>query len=345
MKNKKEIKIGLIVLLGLLVGILGVNYLRGNNPFVKSTSYYGLYENSSGLSTSNVVTVNGVKVGIVNEVSLKPRHERSVLVKFTITEKGLELPHGTVARIISADILGSKELSLILGNEETNHAVHDTLPTSTEMGLQEAVNEQIAPLKFKSEQLISSIDSAVMIVRSIFDEQTRGNIAESFESLNNSFRNFERTSFQLDKLVSSEKDKLARIITNVESISTSWAENGEEISNIVKNFSSVSDSLASANISGTINELRYTMESVSAITSKIESGEGSVGLLLNDDALYDRLSSASDQLDALLEDFRLHPQRYAHFSVFGRKERTLKLSRRELKQLNEHLNMGVDSLP
>ena len=340
----KEIKIGLLVVAGALALFFGTNFLKGAGIFGGGNYYYGVYPNSGGIMVSNPVTIKNVQVGIVNEVELDKTDFESVIVRFTITKKGVQLPVGTEARIVSADFLGSKQLSLLLSDSDEFHDVNDTLYTGMEKELQELVTEQIAPLKLKSEQLLSSLDSMVLMVRSILDEDTRENIAESFESLNASFRNFEKTSLQLDNLMSEEKDKLARIIQNVDSISTNWANNGELISNIITNFSSVSDSLAASNIASTINELNDAMADVNDITEKINLGQGSLGLFINDDALYNRLSSASDQLDALLEDVRLHPERYAHFSVFGRKERTLKLTRREVKQLQDHLQFDPDSL-
>lgn len=340
----KEIKIGLLVIVGIAAFILGWNFLSGKGVFGGKNTFTAIYPSSGGIMVSNPVTIKNVQVGIINEVELDKTNFESVVVKFSITEDGINLPIGTEAKIISADILGSKQISLELAKGNEFYASGDTLESGMEKELSDQVSEQLAPLKLKSEELLLSLDSMVLVVRSILDEETRENIAESFQSLNASFRNFERTSRQLDNLVSTEKDKLSKIIENVESISTNWAENGEMISNIVANFSSVSDSLASANIASTINELQDAMVDVNQITESINRGDGSLGMLINDDKLYNRLSSASNQLDALLEDVRLHPERYAHFSIFGRKERTLKLTRREMQQLNEHLQMGVDTL-
>jgi len=339
----KELKIGLLVIVGIAALIFGTNFLRGKGMFSGKNSFTAIYPHSGGILVSNPVTIKNVQVGIISEVELDRSDYQSVVVKFLITESGISLPKGTKAKIVSADILGSKQISLELPQGNEYHQSGDTLISAMEKDLSVQVTEQIAPLKLKSEELLSSLDSMVLVVRSILDEETRVNIAESFQSLNASFRNFERTSMQLDKLVSEEKDKLSKIIENVENISSNWADNGEMISNIVENFSSVSDSLASANIASTINELKDAMEDVNLITESINRGDGSLGMLINDDKLYTRLSSASNQLDALLEDVRLHPERYAHFSIFGRKERTLKLTRREMQQLNEHLQMGVDT--
>ena len=232
---------------------------------------------------------------------------------------------------------------MVIGDAEEMAQSGDTLSSLIAPDLQAQVSEQIAPLKAKSEELLASIDSAVTIVRSIFDENTRNNISESFESLNKSFRNFENTSLQLDTLIASEKAKLSRILTNVESISANIAANNDNLTNVIDNFSSISDSLAQADIASTINNAKFALEEVASIMQKIGSGEGSLGQFINDDELYDRLSSASDQLDALLEDMRLHPDRYVHFSVFGRKEKNLKLTRKEVRQLQEALQTEVDS--
>ena len=342
-KYSKELKIGLVVILGLVGTWFGLNFLKGEDLFSNSRSFYSIYPSSGGLLQSNPVTLNGVQVGIVKKVQILSDSSNSILVQFAVNNEKIIIPKNSIARIESPELLAPKQIQLVIGDSQEMAVDGDTLSSLIAPDLQAQVSEQIAPLKAKSEELLASIDSAVTIVRSIFDENTRANISESFESLNRSFRNFESTSLQLDTLIASEKAKLSRILTNVESISANLAANNDNLTNVIDNFSSISDSLAKADVASAINNAKFALEEVASIMQKIDSGQGSLGQFINDEELYTRLSSASDQLDALLEDMRMHPDRYVHFSVFGRKEKNLKLTKKEVKQLQEALQVVPDT--
>ena len=234
-------------------------------------------------------------------------------------------------------MLGTKVVSIFFGDGTDIAISGDTLNSEIEADLKEQVNEQILPLKNKTEELISSIDSAVTIVQGIFDEDAQRNLSASFRSISRSFKSLEHATFQLDTLLTSEKTKLAMILSNVESISSNLAANNEKLTTIIDNFANISDTLAKAEIATTIALAKTSLEQTSDILGKISRGEGSMGQLINDEQLYKSLSSASAELDNLLEDMRVHPNRYVHFSLFGKKEKQYSLTRKEMKQLQEHL--------
>ena len=153
------------------------------------------------------------------------------------------------------------------------------------------------------------------------NEDARDNLSSSFENIKSAFESFDRTSKRLDTLVALEKIKIDAIMSHIESITGNLKNNNELISHAVKNLADISDSLANANITEAVSNANKAMLDLSAVVDRINKGEGSLGMLINNDTLYTNLESASLELDKLLEDVRVNPKRYAHFSIFGKSEK------------------------
>jgi phospholipid/cholesterol/gamma-HCH transport system substrate-binding protein len=226
------------------------------------------------------------------------------------------LPSNSVARISSIDFLGTKNIEIILGDSKIAAMNGDTLAGGTQMSLTEEVNKQVAPIKEKAENLLSSLDTMVTVLQMVFNSETRRNIEASFASIRTTLNTLESTTYNLDTLVYGQRKRLERIMFNIESITENFRRNDENISNVLKNFSAISDSLAKANIAGTLTNVNAVLLKVESITDKIDNGEGSIGLLVNDQKLYNNLNSSAAQLNSLIEDMKLNPYRYVNFSVF-----------------------------
>lgn len=338
MKITREVKVGFIVLLGIGVLYVGVNYLKGVSLFSDSRTFYCVYDRVDGVQSSNPVVINGYNVGQVRRVTLLPDVTHQLLVEISIKEKNLNIPKDSQARIQSSSLLGSKEIQLVLGSSSTLAESGDTLYTSIESGLMESVNQEILPLKLKTEQLISDIDSIITIFQAILNEDARDNLTKSLSSIQGTIQSLEITAFRLDTLVKEEKVKFKSILGHVEAITGNLETSNEEITTIIQNFSSLSDSLLQSNIKTVINNASSAMAEVNSITGKINRGEGSMGMLINNDSLYHNLESASNQLDLLLEDIRVNPDRYVRVSVFGgKKENKVQLSRKDIETLRKQL--------
>ncbi|PCH65042.1 MAG: hypothetical protein COC01_10480, partial [Bacteroidetes bacterium] len=182
MKFTKEAKLGVLVTAAIVVFIWGFNFLKGSNIFSMEREYYAVYQRIDGLVEANPVLLNGFKVGRVNNIYFHPDNSGKVIVKFVINKETIDLPKDTKALIFSSDLLGSKSIELKLGEDSVYLQYGDTLMSSIEENLKEAVNRQIAPLKKKTEELIGSIDSAVTIVQDILNKEARENLSKSFES-------------------------------------------------------------------------------------------------------------------------------------------------------------------
>lgn len=321
MKVKKEVKVGFIVLLSIGLLIWGANFLKGKDVFSKEIKLYGVYPRVDGLGVSNPVIINGFKIGRVTKIYFDPKMNGDLIVQFSIDNTDFEVPSDTRAKIVSADILGSKSIELVLGTSLTYVQNGDTLNSDIEASLSEEVNQQILPLKRKAEDLIQTVDSAIMVVSAIFNKDARNDLNQSFGSIKRSLLTFEMTAKRIDDMIREEKEHFSAIFANVESISTNLKNNNENLSEAISNINQISDSLAQSNLKQTINNAALAMESASIVLKQIENGEGTVGQLLNNDTLYTNLEAAAKDLDKLFLDLRLNPERYVHFSIFGRKNK------------------------
>lgn len=315
--RKKEIKIALIFLLSVFVVYWGINYLKGKNIFSSQTILYAEYDHIAGLQEANPIMLNGYKIGQVSKIEFADGNQGKLKVSLLITED-INIPKNSIARIGSSDLLGSKAIIMFLGDSKDYAKNGDKLKSELERDLKDEVSMQILPLKNKAEELLSSFDSVLVIFQTIFDENTRKNISASFESIENTIKSLEHTSYNLDTLMSSQKNRLAHIISNVESITANLKNNSDKINHIFENLDSFSDSISKSDFKRVIYNANNSLDQFNTVMTKINSGEGSMGMLVNDTVLYNNLNNSASELDLLIEDLRLNPKRYLHFSIFGR---------------------------
>lgn len=315
MKFTREIIIGSLVVIALALLFWGFNFLKGKDLFSNERLFYSVYDDVGGLTTSNPVHIKGLKVGQVKDIYFDPGGSQKVIVELSVKTE-INIPVNSVARIYSSDLLGSKAVEIRLGDSDLAANTGDTLLHDVEISLKEEVNRQVQPIKRKAEDLMLSIDSVITVIQYVFNRSTRENLAESFESIATSFDNLENTTFTIDTLVTTQKNRMARILENIEFISYNLRQNQENFSTIVENLSTFTDTLARANISETLASTNNAMNQVADIMERINRGDGSLGMLVNDDSLYISLEKSARDLDLLLEDIRLNPKKYVRFSVF-----------------------------
>lgn len=318
----RELKIGIITIVTIVAFIWGYNYLKGKDFLHRQRTFYVVYNNVSGLMKANSVTISGLNIGQVNDIYFKNGNPNEVVVELVISNN-IGIPANSIARIYSSDLLGARSVNIILGDSPIMAVSGDTLKSETQKSIQEEVNRMVQPIIRKAGSLMSSMDTVIIAVGEVFNFETRENLIRSIEGLRNTIGNLESSTGTIDTLFNSQKSKLSRIIANVESISTNLRQNNEDLSRIISNASLISDTIAKSNLSNTLKNLDQTVEHFSAVTKKIQDGKGSLGMLVNDDKLYNELETSSNQLNRLLEDIRLNPKRYVHFSVFGRSSKKL----------------------
>jgi phospholipid/cholesterol/gamma-HCH transport system substrate-binding protein len=305
----KEFKIGFFAIASIIALVFGVNYLKGINILNDNSDVYAVYENIGGLQVGSPVLVNGYKVGMVSNIDLLTEQNQNLLVTISL-DKEFDMAKNTVCKIVNQDLMGTKGIALILGDTDELVRGGDTLIGGIEATLQDEVNAQILPLKNKAEELIGSIDSLMMIVTAVLNKDTRDNLRNSLSSLDKTFELMSQTMVRVDSMVDINDDRIAKVVKNLESITSNLESSNGEIKTILTNFATLSDSLAKADIA-------KVLQNVSDITTKINNGEGSIGLFLKDDKIYANFEKSTRELASLLEDIKKNPSRYVNFSIIG----------------------------
>ncbi len=313
MKVSNETKIGALTAIAIVVLILGYNFLRGNDILSREQRFYAIYGHVDGLNISKPVLVNGFQIGRVSDMKLQPSGK--TLVEFKINKDYL-IPENSVARLMSTDLLGNKAIEFELGNSKVNAESKDTLRSNVERSLAESVQ----PVQKKAEAIITKMDSLLTSVNTILNPSFQKNIDRSFKSVASTLETIDRTTKKVDGLVGSESGRIGKILANFESISSNLRNNNQHISHIVSNFDQLSNQVAKTNIQETLTNANKAMTDLQAAINKINNGTGSIGLLLNDDKLYNNLNNSAANLDKLMIDLKANPKRYVSFSIFGGKK-------------------------
>ena len=303
----KEIRTGIIAIFTIVVLIYGINYLKGLNILDKNRIFHAKYDNIDGLLKGSVISLNGFNVGIVSNISLQS--DNSLLVSVKINED-FDVPANSILKISNQDLMGTKGISVILGNSDLLAKNNDTLIAEIENSLQDEVNKQILPLKNKAEGLISSVDSLMVIFTSVLNTDARKNLASSFKNLDETFILMSESMKELNKLVVTNEKNISNSIKNFESITGKISDNNESIENILKKMSSISDSVSSKDIGDIIKNLNN-------ITNKISAGQGNLGILNSDDQLYRNIEKTTNDISILVEEIKKDPKKYFNFSVLG----------------------------
>ncbi len=311
----KAFAIGLSFIVALVLFIWGYNFLKGNDIFGKETIYYAQYDQINGLVNSNPVMINGLRVGKVKTIYFNPDMSGNIIVAITLSND-FPIPQNSVARIFSADLMGSKAIDLALGSSPQLAQDGDTLLSGVEAGLMAEVNAQVQPIKKKAEDLLASVDTLVVAFQSIFNESARENLKESFNDIRMTFGNLESATSNIDNLVVQESSRISSILIKLDSLALTLTQNREGISNIVSNFEVISDSLSKSDIPSTFANINTTLADMQVLLRSIEQGKGTLGQLMVNDSLYDQLNNSAASLDSLLRDVKANPKRYVKFSVF-----------------------------
>ncbi len=315
MRRSKPFIIGFTFILAIVIFVWGFNYLKGRDLFKKQEFLYARYHTVNGLVAAKPVYVNGLQVGQVSRLYFAPDLSGDIIVELVIQNK-FPIPKNSIAHIFSADLMGSKSITLILGDSKVPVKSGDTLLTSVEGSLMESVNKQVAPLKAKAEVLMGSVDTLIAAFNTVMNDETVKSLSSSIKDIQSTFKNLSSTTSRLDDLATSEGNRLSSILSNTDSLVATLSSNREGLSRIIGNFESISDSLSKANIAAIIYRADSSINSLNQILAKINEGQGTAGKLMNNDSLYRELNKSAEELNKLLKDVRENPKRYVKFSLF-----------------------------
>jgi phospholipid/cholesterol/gamma-HCH transport system substrate-binding protein len=313
MKISNETKIGALTATAIALLYFGFNFLKGKNVFEQNDKIYAVFKSVEGLEESNAVRIKGFEVGSVALISEMDKDMTGILVTIRL-KKDVNIPKNSFA-IINSGLISSSSIVISKGDGTDYLKNGDTIATQDKLNLVSQLEKNIDPIVAKLNNTLQSLDSVVQQVGTMFDPKTKNNFSAIMAHLAVS-------SASLQTLLNTQTGALARSLNNVDSFTGGLARNQSHITNTLENLEKTTSKLSNAKIEETVTSIQTTMEELKGVIGKLNSTNGSLGLLLNDKKLYSNLESTSRSLNILLDDFRVHPKRYVNISVFGRKDKS-----------------------
>lgn len=305
MKLSREIKTAILVIASILLFIWGYSFLKGRDLFTNYKNLYVEYVNVEGLTVSSPVTINGLVVGKVNSIVIN-NETGKIKVEMQINSD-FPIKKTSVAEIYAPSPIGGKQIAILPTKDGQDAVDGDFLVSSSKLGLTDELAKQIEPLKDKITKLLDNANVMLENVNQVLDAKSKENLRNSLANLNETLAQFKGASKEVNEMLAQNKSKISGTMSNVEKASA--------------NFSKVSDSLAKANIGQTVKNLEKTLANVDKMMGDMQAGKGTMGKLMNDDAMYNNFTKTSKELELLLQDLRLNPTRYVNVSLFGKKNK------------------------
>ena len=299
MKLTKEIKIALVAIVGILIMYFGINFLKGMNLFSTNNTYFITFDDIQGLGASTPIYADGYKVGTVDGLEYDYKENGPIKVKVDIN-KDLRIPQGSKAEIVK-DLMGNLQVNLLLANNPRERVEPGgIIPGAVNGGMM----DKAANLVPVVEKMLPKLDSILTSVNALLADPA---LAASLHNVETITSNLTVSTRELNTLMAGLNKQVPGMIGKA---------NG-----VLDNTNRLTANLASLDVQGTLNKVNQTLESAHQFTEKLNSNQGSLGLLMNDTKLYDNLTSTMGHADSLVIDLKAHPKRYVHFSVFCRKDK------------------------
>lgn len=307
MNLSREIKTAVLVIVGALAFLFGFSYLKGTSLFDSNKSLFVVYEDVEGLVMGAKVTINGMDVGKVTHIDILSDFS-GVRVDFSL-RPDIQISKQSEALLYESGLIGGKAISIVPAAAGALVEDGDQLKAKIKPGLTELINQQIAPLQSKIENMLTSADSLFAGVSNVMNYETQNNLKALLNNLTSTLESVNTISSKMVILLDQNQSTLNKTLNNV--------------ANTTDNLEQMTDSLAVIPWGETARKMETLVSNLNAITQPIAQGEGSLGQLIQSDSLYQQLNASTAALEALLNDLKAHPKRYVHFSLFGRKEETI----------------------
>ncbi len=315
MKISNETKVGALTSIAIVFLILGFNFLKGKSLFKHGNFLYAKFSDAKKLKPSFEVWANGYQIGNVYEVSpTENLDETMVTIKLN---KDYNLPKNSIATI-EESLMTSPSIQILLGDRKEMLESGDTILTASNKGLLGNLQDKIGPLSDKFTVALGSLDSLLQNFNQTLNPAARANLQNTMANLQRISSSMIVSSASLQRMMS-EQGSLAKSLDNVNAFTGNLTANNDKINTTLSNLEKTSNGLAEADLKGTVAKLQAAVENLNASIAKIDSKEGSIGLLLNDKQFYNNLVNTSRSANILLDDLRVNPKRYVNlsFSVFG----------------------------
>jgi len=305
-RNTKSVKVAIFCITAIVIFYFGTNFLKGVDSFSKRDYYYSVYENSGGLYVGAIVYLQGYQIGKVTKVKLVSSSPVQILTEYIINEK-IDIPKDSRFDVTSRDMLGGTIVRLSLGTETQLAKSGDTLAC----GIIPPMTEGLESMKGQLSNILSSIDTVAVSLKN----------ALSADKLAKTMVNIESVTSSLDHILAKNETNFGKIVTQIAQFSETLNEVSPDLKRIVSNFDQIADTLAKANLAEVIVNVNNTLVQIEETVRKINTGDGDVAKLLNEDELYIKLGNSLLSLDELLIDIKKNPKKYINVTVFGKKEK------------------------
>ncbi len=313
-KISNETKIGVLAVVALAALILGFNFLKGSSLFQHTKKLYAIFDNVEGLETSNAVQINGLNIGTIASINESDKDLSSGIVVAITLKKDVHIPDNSVG-VINSGLLSSATIVISKGNSSKFLDDGDTLDTKKQSNLLTQVQASVNPIIVQLGGTLTSLDSLIEVIGSMFDPKLKNNFSSIVANLASS-------SAELQKMLNTQSGYLATSLKNMSEFTGNLSKNNDHITHTLDNLDKTTASLASAKIPEAVQSIQSTMTELKGVVGKLNSTDGSLGLLINDRHLYQNLEGTTRSLNTLLDDLRVHPKRYVNISVFGKKDKS-----------------------
>ncbi len=311
--RQKRIKVALLCISAVLVFVVGANFLKGINIFNKKTYYYCIMDNSTGIQQNTAVMLAGYKIGQVQSSELISAVPPRICATIVLTED-IDIPKDSRFLSMSPGLLSSQVLSLEMGTSTEFYHDGDTIPFAVQGGMLDGIDE----MKGQIASVLASVDTIGMELKDIIHNEGGG------EDLKATLSNIEQATSHLNSILATNETKVSHLVSSLENFSKVLDEAGPELNSILDNFDRISDTLAKADIAAVITNANNTIKEVETLVAKVNSGEGTIGNLVSDDAIAKKVDETINSVNELVKDLKEHPRRYVHFSLFGGKDKSEK---------------------
>lgn len=312
MKLSKELKTGLIAIFAIIGFVVLYQFMKGKNLFTTDNVFYAKYDNVEGLSVSNPVSINGLKVGQVDEIKPITTKDGKLhfVVKLTIDDT-FEFSRNSTVEIFEPGLMSGKEMkiNLFYGGETAKDG--DTLKGNYQLSMLNSLSSQVKPVKDQLSNVLLKLDSTLASTNKIVDEQNRREIKLLLSNLNRTIESFKGASDRTNSILANNEKGLHEVVANANAAMLT-------ANKTLDKFGGVAERVDIDKLNGTIDQFNQTAGKLNNVISGIQNGEGSLGKLAKDEELYNNLTKTSKNLNELVEDFKVNPKRYVNFSVFGK---------------------------
>jgi phospholipid/cholesterol/gamma-HCH transport system substrate-binding protein len=320
MKISNETKVGALTAIAITFLILGFNFLRGRTMFKTGHFIYAKYANTKGIMVSNPVYINGYQVGSVFELENSDKALSSILVTIKLKDYYM-IPDNSVA-VIKESMLGTPSVEIKLGNSAKGMMTGDTIRTVSEPGLVGEVMDKLGPVGDQLKQTIKSLDAVLNNINTVFDPSTKNNLQAVIANMNQTTASLQNSAVSIETMLHQQSGTITQSMNNVNSFTKNLADNNEKLSRTMSNVEKTTEQLSKTDLEGSVKELKAALTKLNTVMAKVDSKEGSLGMLINDKTLYNNLNNTMRSTNILIDDLRMHPKRYVNVSVFGKKDKT-----------------------